>query len=208
MPPGLPQAPEESATPPTGPCSRHRVALTSCILAHTMHRLAPLLIAIGATACASAPPTEAKAPAPHREPSNPEPSNPAVTSAEPANPPSEPRIAVERHRVSLNGRSFAVETPTKLQKVEPLFAELKDLHLAGAGPRYVLSVADGATGLELKSAFQTAAFAGWTVARWEGGDSARDAQGADPLSTWRNAARVGHHVSDGTVVYPISLEPG
>jgi hypothetical protein len=129
-----------------------------------MLRLAPLLIAIGATACASAPPTEAKAPAPP-----PEPGKPAVTSAEPAKPPSEPRIAVERQRVSLNGRSFAVETPTKLQKVEPLFAELKELHLAGAGPRYVLSVADGATGLEFKSAFQTAAFAGWTVARWEAG---------------------------------------
>jgi hypothetical protein len=136
------------------------------MLTPTMHRLVPLLIAISATACAAPPATEPRAP---ERASPPEPAKPATTNVEAPKPPSDVRIAVQRQRVSLNGRAFAVDTPTKLRKVEPLFAELMDLHLAGAGPRYLLSVADGATGLELKSSFQTAAFAGWTVARWEAG---------------------------------------
>lgn len=129
-----------------------------------MRRLGYLLAAFGSTACLGAPATEAKAPAPTPGPKK---DAPAERSAREL--PAEPRLAVERGLVSLNGHSFVVEPSTTLRRIDPLLAALKELHSADAGPRYLLSVTDGVTGLELKSAFQTAAFAGWSVARFEAG---------------------------------------
>jgi hypothetical protein len=87
-----------------------------------------------------------------------------------------PRLGVESSRVLLDDQPIApLHRTRKVSLVKPLFDAMKSRRVPphDRDPRgpYALVVADDVEGAQLKSAFQTAAFSGWRVAKLDLGDS-------------------------------------